>query len=53
MLKRHLLIITRRAPRTYEAMKQSFGGYAGIDVILDLRYRPAALEVVVQAGDRN
>ena len=39
MLKRHLLIITRRAPRTYEAMKQSFGGYAGIDVILDLRYR--------------
>jgi hypothetical protein len=39
MLKRHLLIITRRAPRTYEAMKQSFGDYAGIDVILDLRYR--------------
>ena len=39
MIKKHLFIIARRVPMTYETMKESFAGHADIEVILDRRRR--------------
>jgi len=45
-IKKYLFIIARRVPATYETMKQSFGGHAAIDVILDRRRRERRWQTV-------
>jgi hypothetical protein len=38
-MKKYLFIIARRAPSTYETMRESFAGHADIEVLLDRRRR--------------
>jgi len=56
--RRHLLVIARREPLTYETMKQSFAGHADIEVIVDRRRRERRwqtipIEVNRRAGERR
>jgi hypothetical protein len=53
MNKRHLLIIARRVPLTYEALKQSFARHADIDVILDRRRRERRCQAIPIDVDRR
>ena len=53
MEKRHLFIISRRAPRMYEAVKTSFAGHADIEVTLDRRRRERRWETLPVAIDRR
>jgi len=58
LMRRHLLVISRREPLTYETMKQSFAGHSGIEVIVDRRRRERRrqtipIEVNRRAGERR
>jgi len=53
MNKRHLLIIARRVPLMYEALKQSFARHADIDVILDRRRRERRWQAIPIHVDRR
>jgi len=53
MNKRHLSIIARRVPLTYEPLKQSFARHADIDEILDRRRRERRWQAIPIDVDRR
>jgi hypothetical protein len=52
-VRRILLIVARGDPLMYATLKQSFAGYAGIDVILDRRLVPRRRLVLPTEVDRR
>jgi hypothetical protein len=52
-IKKYLFIIARRVPATYETMKQSFGGHADIEVILDRRRRERRWQTIPIEANRR